>query len=131
MPAIWDPADEAYKDKYARDNCWTRVFRDLYPDYDGYNCALQLKINKDVKQRWRSVRDRFQKMQSNLLKSGSSPTKGNFSLYEDRTFLLTSRTLRSTEGNIPAPEPGEDSTPETSGTSESADDAPGSIPVVA
>ncbi|CAJ0962014.1 unnamed protein product [Ranitomeya imitator] len=40
---------------------------------------------------------------------------------------------QNTEGNIPAPEPGEDSTPETA---ESADDAsslgaPGSIPVVA
>ncbi|XP_069592038.1 son of sevenless homolog 1-like [Ranitomeya imitator] len=133
MPAIWDPADEAYKDKYARDNCWMRIVRDLYPHYDGYNSTLQQQISKEVKQRWRSVRDRFQKILSSQSKSGSSPVKGNLSLYEELSFLITSRTLRSTEGNIQAPDPVEDSTQDTS---ESADDtsvlgSTDSIPVVA
>ncbi|XP_077148333.1 uncharacterized protein LOC143809052 [Ranitomeya variabilis] len=132
MPAIWDPADEAYKDKYARENCWTRIVRDLNPHYDGYNYSLQQQINKEVKQRWRSVRDHFQKILTSRSKSGSSPVKGSFSWYDELSFLLTSRTLRSTEGNIPAPDTVEDSTAETA---ESADEASAlgsqdSIPVV-
>ncbi|XP_077113950.1 uncharacterized protein LOC143769355 [Ranitomeya variabilis] len=130
MPAIWDLADEAYKDKYAGENCWTRIVRDLYPHYDSYTYSLQQQINKEVRQRWRSVRDRFQKFLTSQSKSGSSPVKGSFSLYDELSFLITSRTLRSTEGNIPAPDPVEDS------TAESADDASAlgsqdSIPVVA
>ncbi|XP_073412970.1 uncharacterized protein [Dendrobates tinctorius] len=119
MPAIWDPADEAYKDKYTRDMCWSRICRQLYHEFDGYSVALQQKIMHDVKQRWRSVRDRFQKIQAKIGTSGSSPAKIKFSLYKDMCFLLTSRTLRSTDGNIsPLPE---DASQEAAGSTDSMD----------
>ncbi|XP_073435219.1 uncharacterized protein [Dendrobates tinctorius] len=113
--AIWDPSDEAYKDRYYRDHCWTKVLRRLYPDWDSCNNATQLQIEKDVKQRWRSVKDRFHKYVASCNKSGSSPTRHSFPFYEELQFLLTGRTLRSTQGNIDPP--AEEDSEEASGPS--------------
>ncbi|XP_073424723.1 RNA-binding motif, single-stranded-interacting protein 3 isoform X3 [Dendrobates tinctorius] len=113
--AIWDPSDEAYKDRYYRDHCWTKVLRRLYPDWDSCNNATQLQIEKDVKQRWRSVKDRFHKYVASCNKSGSSPTRHSFPFYEELQFLLTGRTLHSTQGNIDPP--AEEDSEEASGPS--------------
>ncbi|XP_077106356.1 polyadenylate-binding protein 1-like isoform X2 [Ranitomeya variabilis] len=54
----------------------------------------------DVRKRWRSVRDRFTKFTNTESKSGSSPSKKKCSYYNDLQFLLTSRELRASQGNI-------------------------------
>ncbi|XP_073401193.1 uncharacterized protein [Dendrobates tinctorius] len=115
---IWDPSDEAYKDCYYRDHCWTKVLRQLYPDWDSCNNTTQLQIEKDVKQRWRSVKDRFHKYVASCNKSGSSPTRHSFPFYEELQFLVTGRILRSTQGNIVPP--AEEDSEEASGRSTGA-----------
>ncbi|XP_069615959.1 uncharacterized protein [Ranitomeya imitator] len=99
-PALWDPADESYKDKYFRELAWTKIVRDLIPDWDKYPGSTQQQIDNDVRKRWRSIRDRFTKFLNECSKSGSSPSKSKFPFSEELQFLVTSRTLRKTEGNM-------------------------------
>ncbi|XP_069624132.1 uncharacterized protein [Ranitomeya imitator] len=99
-PALWDPADESYKDKYFRELAWTKIVRDLIPDLDKYPGSTQQQIDNDVRKRWRSIRDRFTKFLNECSKSGSSPSKSKFPFSEELQFLVSSRTLRKTEGNM-------------------------------
>ncbi|XP_069617368.1 uncharacterized protein [Ranitomeya imitator] len=99
-PALWDPADESYKDKYFRELAWTKIVRDLIPDWDKYPGSTQQQIDNDVRKRWRSIRDRFTKFLNECSKSGSSPSKSKFPFSEELQFLVSSRTLRKTEGNM-------------------------------
>ncbi|XP_069615739.1 uncharacterized protein [Ranitomeya imitator] len=57
----------------------------------------------DVKKRWRSVTDRLVKAQRT--ESGSSPSKKRVPFAEQLQFILTSRNLRRTEGNVRAQTP--------------------------
>ncbi|XP_073425573.1 uncharacterized protein [Dendrobates tinctorius] len=72
----------------------------MYPDWHSFTKATQSQIDSDVKQRWRSVRDRFNKFIASCQKSGASPTSRTFPYFQELQFLITSRTLRSTQGNI-------------------------------
>lgn len=74
-PELWDAAAEGYSDRQAREDAWTSIFRHLYPSWDGLTAKEQGTIEKDVKNRWRSVRDRFRKEMSMEEKTGSSPSK--------------------------------------------------------
>ncbi|XP_077149425.1 uncharacterized protein LOC143812450 [Ranitomeya variabilis] len=74
----------------------------MVPDWDKYPGPTQQKIDKDVRQRWRSIRDRFNKFLNDCSKSGSSPSKTKFPFSEELQFIVTSRTLRKTEGNMSA-----------------------------
>ncbi|XP_069615922.1 uncharacterized protein [Ranitomeya imitator] len=116
IPCIWDAADVSYKDKYFRDHCWTKIVRDLYPEWDSLSIANQLEIEKNVKQRWRSVRDRYNKFINTCDRSGSSPSRITFPFYDELQFLLTSRTLRRTEGNLSNPPPVDDHSEDGAGT---------------
>ncbi|CAJ0947971.1 unnamed protein product, partial [Ranitomeya imitator] len=57
----------------------------------------------DVKKRWRSVTDRLVK--AHRTGSGSSPSKRRVPFAEQLQFILTSRNLRLTEGNVRAQTP--------------------------
>ncbi|XP_077113896.1 uncharacterized protein LOC143769258 [Ranitomeya variabilis] len=72
----------------------------MFPDWDKYPGPTQRQIDKDVRQRWRSIRDRFTKFLNECSKSGSSPTKTKFPFSEELQFIVTSRTLRKTERNM-------------------------------
>ncbi|XP_077111471.1 uncharacterized protein LOC143767209 [Ranitomeya variabilis] len=120
IPAIWDAADVSYKDKYFRDHCWSKICRDLYPEWDSLSIANQLEIEKHVRQRWRSVRDRFNKFINSCDRSGSSPSRKTFPFYDELQFLLTSRTLRRTEGNLSTPPPVDDTSEDGAGSSSGA-----------
>ncbi|XP_073521258.1 uncharacterized protein [Phyllobates terribilis] len=65
----------------------------------------------DIKNRWRSVTDRLVKYHQSV-KSGSSPRKRKVPFADELAFMLSSRRLRRTEGNIRAPTPQEDTTTE-------------------
>ncbi|XP_069618399.1 uncharacterized protein [Ranitomeya imitator] len=116
-PALWDPSDESYKDKYFRELAWTKIVCDLFPDWDKYPGATQQKIDKDVRQRWRSIRDRFTKFLNDCSKSGSSPSKTKFPFSEELQFIVTSRTLRKTEGNMSAADLEDSDTEDGAGSS--------------
>ncbi|CAJ0950045.1 unnamed protein product [Ranitomeya imitator] len=75
---------------------------------------------EDVKKRWRSVTDRLIKAES-----GSSPSKKRVPFADQLQFILTSRNLRRTEGNVRAETPPvhEDNSPEH-GDGEKVEDYP-------
>ncbi|CAJ0965813.1 unnamed protein product, partial [Ranitomeya imitator] len=58
---------------------------------------------EDVKKCWRSVTDRLMKAQK--AESGSSPSKKRVPFADQLQFILTSRNLRRTEGNVRAETP--------------------------
>ncbi|KAG9461605.1 hypothetical protein GDO78_016276 [Eleutherodactylus coqui] len=67
----------------------------MYPDWDNATAALQSEILNDVKNRWRSVRDRFKKYEKDCEKSGSSPSKKKCAYCDELAFLRSGRELRS------------------------------------
>ncbi|KAM4035001.1 uncharacterized protein ACNLHF_021715 isoform 2-T2 [Anomaloglossus baeobatrachus] len=103
MPQLWNSAAEGYRDRHERNMCWTSVCRDLYPEWDDADCQLQYEIERDVRKRWRSVRDRFHKFHATAASSGSTFCKKKY-FYEQLQFLLTRRTLRHTESNVASTE---------------------------
>ncbi|KAM4044012.1 uncharacterized protein ACNLHF_008118 [Anomaloglossus baeobatrachus] len=100
VPCLWDPCSLEYMMKVKRADCWLTICCELFPQWHEADAALQHKIELDVGKRWRSVKDRFNKIRTEGMKSGSSPKKPNFIYYEDLKFLCTSRQLRPTSGNI-------------------------------
>ncbi|KAM4018561.1 uncharacterized protein ACNLHF_007860 isoform 1-T3 [Anomaloglossus baeobatrachus] len=102
MPCIWDPTCPEYLQKIRRSDSWISICRELYPQWDEADKALQKRIEQDVRKRWRSVKDRYNKIRREGTKSGRSPVQPNFIYYEDLKFLSTGRILRPTQGNITA-----------------------------
>ncbi|XP_077117188.1 uncharacterized protein LOC143773700 [Ranitomeya variabilis] len=92
----------------------------MFPEWDNYPGATQLQIKKDVKQRWRSVRDRFNKFINTCARSGSSPSKKTFPFSDELQFLVTSRTLRRTERNMSTADADDTDTEDGAGSSSGA-----------
>ncbi|XP_077134844.1 uncharacterized protein LOC143788823 [Ranitomeya variabilis] len=115
-PVLWDPTSEEYHNRVLRDEAWAKVLEELYPEITGMPPQRQTEILKNVKTRWRSVRDRFKKSALEQEQSGSSPKKRKCSYYNDLQFLLNTRDLRMTEGNIAAPQHEEDTQEQSSAT---------------
>ncbi|KAM4029954.1 uncharacterized protein ACNLHF_022134 [Anomaloglossus baeobatrachus] len=111
FPCLWDPSSPEYSHKQKRENSWLIICRELFPRWHEVDAALQNQIEKDIRKRWRSVKDRYNRFQTEANRSGSSPSKFKFPFYDELQFLQTSRVLRPTEGNIDPPqEPTTDST---------------------
>ncbi|CAJ0944055.1 unnamed protein product, partial [Ranitomeya imitator] len=85
--------------------------------------AKKLFVMEDVKKRWRSVNNRLMKAQK--AESGSSPSKKRMPFADQLQFILTSRNMRRTEGNVRAETPPvhEDNSPEH-GDGEEVEDYP-------
>ncbi|CAJ0945992.1 unnamed protein product [Ranitomeya imitator] len=79
--------------------------RSLYTEFSRRQLALfgGNSFVEDVKKRWRSVTDRLMKAQK--AESGSSPSKKRVPFADQLQFILTSRNLRRTEGNVRAETP--------------------------
>ncbi|XP_075715513.1 uncharacterized protein LOC142750394 [Rhinoderma darwinii] len=101
-PEIWDTSIAAYSDRNAHEEGWTYVCRGLYPEWDGMLEREQGVIENDVRNRWRTVRDRFQKQLSKTPASGSSPSRcATIAHFEELSFLIPCRELRRSQGNVP------------------------------
>ncbi|XP_073540558.1 uncharacterized protein [Phyllobates terribilis] len=101
-PEIWDRASDLYKDKQRKKDAWASVLREIYTQWVNEDRDAQEEIMCDVKSRWRSVTDRLVKYHQSV-KSGASPRKRKVPYADELAFMLTSRSLRRTEGNISAP----------------------------
>ncbi|XP_073537043.1 uncharacterized protein [Phyllobates terribilis] len=101
-PEIWDRASDCYKDKQRKKDAWTSVLREIYPQWINEDRDAQEEIMCDVKSRWRSVTDRLVKYHQSV-KSGASPRKRKLPYADELAFMLSSRSLRRTEGNISVP----------------------------
>ncbi|XP_066433956.1 uncharacterized protein [Eleutherodactylus coqui] len=101
-PQIWDPAEPGYSDRDIKADAWIVVCSGMYPDWYSATATVQSEILKDVKNRWRSVRDRFKKHEKECEKSVSPPSKKKCPHHDVLLFLRTSRELRPSSGNIMA-----------------------------
>ncbi|XP_075181036.1 uncharacterized protein LOC142251872 [Anomaloglossus baeobatrachus] len=99
-PGLWDTACDEYHNKYKRHDWWTQICRELFPLLDEADKKLQFQIDKDVRNRWRSVKDRFQKDQAKANLSGSAAPSKKILFEDELQFLNTGRRLRPTEGNM-------------------------------
>ncbi|XP_066458146.1 uncharacterized protein [Eleutherodactylus coqui] len=104
-PEIWDPAEPGYSDRDLKADAWLAVCTGMYPDWDSATAAVHSEILKDVKNRWRSVRDRYKKHEKDCEKSGMSPSEKKCPHQEVLHFLRTSQALRASSGNITAAPP--------------------------
>ncbi|XP_066430162.1 lateral signaling target protein 2 homolog [Eleutherodactylus coqui] len=104
-PEIWDPAEPGYSDRDLKVDAWIAVCSGMYPNWDSATAALQSEIFKDIKNRWRSVRERFKKHEKDCEKSGMSPSKKKCPHQDILHFLRTSRALRPSSRNITAAPP--------------------------
>ncbi|XP_066461895.1 uncharacterized protein [Eleutherodactylus coqui] len=114
-PQIWDTADEGYSDRDVKADAWLSVCSGMYPDWDTATAARQNEILKDVKNRWRSVRDRYKKHEKECEKSGSSPSKKKCPYAEELAFIRSGRQLRPTSGNVQPSQSASQETSEESG----------------
>ncbi|CAJ0942708.1 unnamed protein product [Ranitomeya imitator] len=122
-PEVWDRASEEYKASASKRDAWPAIVTEIYPQWPQLPKAGQKIILEDVKKRWRSVTDRLMKAQK--AESGSSPSKKRVPFADQLQFILTSRNLRRTEGNVRAKTPPvhEDNSPEH-GDGEEVEDYP-------
>ncbi|XP_073415627.1 uncharacterized protein [Dendrobates tinctorius] len=102
-PEVWDRASELYKASHKKRDAWPAIVTEIYPQWPHLPKVGQHIIMDDVKKRWRSVTDRLVK--SLRTQSGTSPPKRKVPYANQLQFILSSRNLRSTEGNIRAQTP--------------------------
>ncbi|XP_073538355.1 uncharacterized protein [Phyllobates terribilis] len=81
--------------------------------------VVQKKIVEDLQKRWRSVTDRFMKAEAG--RSGSSPLRRRVPYADQLAFILTSRNLRRSEGNVPTPTVHHETSTEQGGEEDSED----------
>ncbi|XP_069826986.1 uncharacterized protein [Dendropsophus ebraccatus] len=104
QPSIWNVNHPKYRDRHSKNDIWKHICKTLYPEWNTLTPWLKKQIGKDVRNRWRSVRDQFRKYENDLGKRGSLPPKRKTSYSDILQFLHTGRELRQTEGNIPTQE---------------------------
>ncbi|KAG8572165.1 hypothetical protein GDO81_011951 [Engystomops pustulosus] len=82
------------------------IFKEIHTNWQTMDVIESKRLDADIRNRWRSMRDRFRKDHSMYEKSGSLPCKiKKYIHYDELLFLAPSRTLRKTHGNIPHAEP--------------------------
>ncbi|XP_071970793.1 uncharacterized protein [Engystomops pustulosus] len=101
-PMLWDLQHKHYASKSKRSQAWIQICKELTSDWEEMEPREQWKMEEQVRTRWRSCRDRFRREVAINEKSGSSPShKRPYQHFEELLFLLPTRTLRPTQGNIP------------------------------
>ncbi|XP_069599245.1 uncharacterized protein [Ranitomeya imitator] len=98
-PILWDPTCDDYSNRVKRDDAWDKVVAELYPECLGMVPERKKEILKDIRTRWRSVRDRFKKNVQEQERSGSAPKVKKCPHYDNLQFLLSIRELQETKGN--------------------------------
>ncbi|KAM4043275.1 uncharacterized protein ACNLHF_013638 isoform 1-T2 [Anomaloglossus baeobatrachus] len=89
MPILWDSTTAGYNDRQRRNVCWTDICKELYPLWDEADCTCQLIIDRDVRKRWRSVRDRFNKCMLFASRHGFSTPPKKCPFFDQLQFTLT------------------------------------------
>ncbi|XP_073540365.1 uncharacterized protein [Phyllobates terribilis] len=99
-PLLWDKSSFGYTDRHRRDRAWIDICQILYPDWGGYSHPQQGVIEDDVRQRWKSVRDRFLKERRQAIRSGISPSKRRkMPFYDELLFIMPNCEPRTSQGS--------------------------------
>ncbi|KAG5892664.1 hypothetical protein JTB14_025458 [Gonioctena quinquepunctata] len=122
-PPIWEKGTKEYSDRGAKEKCWFNVGAGMFENWEEMTDADKQSQLKDLKNKWRHIRDNFAKY-INQKKSGDSAAKRKKYIYADAlSFLLQSMSKRRRSGNFEfeterQEEDGEKENPEIEGTSE-------------
>ncbi|KAM4033971.1 uncharacterized protein ACNLHF_020690 isoform 2-T2 [Anomaloglossus baeobatrachus] len=99
-PLLWDKGSFGYTDRHRRDRAWIEICQILYPDWGGYSHPQQGVIEDDVRQRWKSVRDRFLKERRQAIRSGISLSKRRkMPFYDELLFIMPNCEPRTSQGS--------------------------------
>ncbi|KAM3926498.1 uncharacterized protein RB166_009343 [Leptodactylus fuscus] len=100
-PSLWDKSNTGYTDRHRRNTAWTQICKALYPDWSRLTQSQQGVIERDIKNRWKTVRDRFFKFLRTSERDGSSLYPyPKCPFFEELLFLLPNRSLRPSGGNF-------------------------------
>ncbi|XP_077149030.1 uncharacterized protein LOC143809970 [Ranitomeya variabilis] len=102
-PEAWDHASEEYKGSYTKRDVWPVIVMEMYPHWPQLPKAGKKMISNGRRKEKVEICDRL--MKSLRTQSGSPPAKRRVPYADQLQFILTSRNLRRTEGNIRAQKP--------------------------
>ncbi|XP_060806167.1 uncharacterized protein LOC132903035 [Amyelois transitella] len=90
-PVLWDTSNEDYKNKFIKQDAWKDVCKSLYPNFEEKENNEKTKLGNSVIQRWRGIKDTFNKYEKKLKdasRSGSgSKNIKEYHLYKQLQFL--------------------------------------------
>ncbi|KAJ8921406.1 hypothetical protein NQ315_003024 [Exocentrus adspersus] len=99
-PALWQKGTEEYTDKNCRGKSWTEIGEIMYADWRRIGAGQREEKIKEMKNKWRHVRDNFFKF-LNHKKNGEAPTKRKKYVYADSLkFLLTTMDKRKARTTV-------------------------------
>ncbi|XP_046687571.1 uncharacterized protein LOC124373221, partial [Homalodisca vitripennis] len=120
---LWDKSGAEYSDKNIRDRAWIEIGIAMYEDW---NCATLNERDdrvKEMKNKWRHIRDHFFRVVNKGKSGDAAPKKKKKYIYADSlSFLMSYETKRPTSGNIAATEDENVDEPQESEASEEADE---------
>uniref|UniRef100_A0A8C5Q3T1 Uncharacterized protein n=1 Tax=Leptobrachium leishanense TaxID=445787 RepID=A0A8C5Q3T1_9ANUR len=90
-PALWDTADNDYKEKNKKSYAWIQVSKRLFEDFETHSEEQQKLIIQDVMSKWRTVRDNYVrnlKKRGELSKSGLGAKKVRLYIYGEQLSFL-------------------------------------------
>ncbi|XP_054278396.1 uncharacterized protein LOC128996895 [Macrosteles quadrilineatus] len=104
-PCLWDKKLTEYSDRNFRDRAWRTICERFYQDWDSIDVKSQDAKVKDLKSKWRNIRDTFMR---SLSKSGEPGHKRKKYIYSEHLeFLLNASDKRQTN-NVEKTDPGEE-----------------------
>ncbi|XP_039745385.1 uncharacterized protein LOC120635631 [Pararge aegeria] len=90
-PVLWDTSNEDYKNKFIKQDAWKDVCKSLFPNFEEKENNEKTKLGNSVIQRWRGIKDTFNKYEKKLKdasRSGSgSKNIKEYHLYKQLQFL--------------------------------------------
>ncbi|XP_076034828.1 uncharacterized protein LOC143021305 [Oratosquilla oratoria] len=99
-PALWEKSAREYTDKIFKEKSWCEIGEIMYKEWLGLESSERDVKVKDMKEKWRNIRDRFVKY-LNQGKSGEPATKKKKYVYaEALCFLLPTIERRKPTGNV-------------------------------
>ncbi|XP_068111918.1 uncharacterized protein [Hyperolius riggenbachi] len=103
FPEIWDITSSAHSNNVIKARAWESIGRHFYPRYDDYSATTQDKIQKLLKKKWKSVRDRYNKDAKHRrdCRNGQAPSKYRYhSLFQELSFLQKTFESKISNSNV-------------------------------
>ncbi|XP_063234480.1 uncharacterized protein LOC134537693 [Bacillus rossius redtenbacheri] len=100
-PALWEKRAKEYFDKNCRERSWDEVGETMYETWLDLEPAEREEKVKEMKNKWRRIRDNFHKFLNQGKSCDAAPKKKKKYIYADALqFLLDSMEERTTMGNV-------------------------------
>ncbi|XP_068111924.1 DNA ligase 1-like [Hyperolius riggenbachi] len=110
-PELWDIGSDGYNNSILKSQSWEAVTSHFFQDFPQRSSETRSKMLKEMKKKWKSLRDRFKKDLKFERKSRSEQTPIKYKyhpLFHKMSFLISSLEKRLTSGNVENEEEEED-----------------------